>query len=494
MKRTLLFILFTGIGLGIHAQVMDWGAPQKIIARNAYCKFVGNTRNAYYYLRGKKTDFKNDLTLEKYNRDLVLEWSKSLPLSRYSAICRGVLLTTEGIVVIESDENFNSGLTEVGCFTMNESGEVSSSYTGLFKVKTAAFYNDDDDERFMVRQNAAGTAFAVVYTLQPERKQPQTEYNIFSASGQPVTSGGYVYPLRADPFFINDVIFEHGNLFMLTSYHENGKRIPDGNYQHDVIRLLSSGNTAERISVSLENKIQSDLGIYYDTLLNRLQLTGFYSEKKSTSAAGVACYTLPDNSNTINSAFTPFPKELLAKIIGERNSEKEKEMEDFVVNKIVPRSDGGLILIAECYYIERQPYNTYSSGIQGIGTQQAIVRNVFNYDEVLVFSMRADAAIDWWQVIPKKQSTVNDFGFTSSIATLVKKDLLYIFFNLNYHNSNEVMEYSIRNNGKMKNRILFKSSSYYIEFAPRECRQISSGSILMPFAKDRKFNLLKLTY
>lgn len=490
----LFFSLLLCFSLSLNAQVMDWGAPQKIIARNAYCKFVGHTRNAYYYLRGKKTDFKSDLILEKYNRDLVLEWSKPLTLNRYSAVCRGVLLTREGIVVVESDENFNTGLTEVGCFTLNESGDVIASYTNLFKVKTSALFNDEDEDRFIVRQDAAGTSFAVVYILQPERRQPQTEYNIFSASGLPLKSGGYVYPLRADPFFINDAVLEHGHLFILTSYHENGKRIPDGNYQHDVIRLSAGSANAERIPVALENKIQSDVGMYYDTLRNTLQVTGFYSERKSTSAAGVACYSLPDNSTTVIGAFSPFPKELLAKIIGERSSEKEKEMEDFVVNKIVPRSDGGLILIAECYYIERQPYNTYSSGIQGIGTQQPIVRNVFNYDEVLVFSLSAGTTIDWWQVIPKKQSTVNDFGFTSSIATLVKKDMLYIFFNLNYHNSNEVMEYTIRNNGKMKNRILFKSSSYYIEFAPRECSQISSGSILMPFAKDHKFNLLKLTY
>ncbi len=166
-----------------------------------------------------------------------------------------------------------------------------------------------------------------------------------------------------------------------------------------------------------------------------------------------------------------------------------------MVNRIVPRSDGGLLLIAECFYIEKQAYNSYSSGIQGVAPQPTTVfRNIYNYDEILVFSIEPNASIDWWQVITKNQNSVNDEGYNLSIASLVKKDKVYIFYNLNYHNSNEILEYSINSNGKMKNKILFKSTNYYIDFAPRQCHQIATGSMLIPLIKDRKFNLLKLTY
>ncbi len=180
--------------------------------------------------------------------------------------------------------------------------------------------------------------------------------------------------------------------------------------------------------------------------------------------------------------------------MGERNSARTKEMEDFMVHKIVPRSDGGIILIAECFYIEKQAYNAYTSGIQGVTPQPTIFRNIYNYDEVLIFSLDTNALIDWWQVITKNQNSINDDGYNLSIATLVKKDMIYIFYNLNYHSSNEILEYSISSNGKMKNKILFKSNSYYIDFTPRQCRQVATGSLLMPLIKDKKFNLLKLTY
>ena len=164
------------------------------------------------------------------------------------------------------------------------------------------------------------------------------------------------------------------------------------------------------------------------------------------------------------------------------------------MNRIVPRSDGGILLIAECFYIEKQPYNNYTSGIQGAAPQSTIIRSVYNYDEVLVISIEPDSKIDWWQVITKNQNSVNDEGYNLSIATMVKKEIIYVFFNVGYRNNNDIMEYSISSNGKMKNRVLFKSTSYYIDFTPRQSAQIASGSVLMPLVKDRKFNLLKITY
>lgn len=48
-------------------------------------------------------------------------------------------------------------------------------------------------------------------------------------------------------------------------------------------------------------------------------------------------------------------------------------------------------------------------------------------DEVLIFSLDSNAFIDWWQVITKNQNSINDDGYNLSIATLVKKDMIYIF-------------------------------------------------------------------
>ncbi len=494
MRFVLIYILFF-FTLGTQAQIMDWGNPQKLASRNFYCKFIGFDNDAYYYLRCKKPDFKYEVTVEKYSRDLNLVWSKTINANRLGESLLQVLLMKKTLLIITATDNYNSGFTEIKASTLNFEGAFQSQGSNLFQIKTSGFYNNDGENPIKLRMNQAQTLFVLCYLTQAEKNYTGLNYIIFNETLDNIGSGGYAYTTKIDRFVIHDILLYNSNVYALVSYYVPNKKYDEEVYQHDLIGIHSTQKTISRIPVLLEGKIQSDLGMMVDTIHNTLKLTGFYSEKKSTSAAGVALYTIPlDDLEHYSATFTPFPKELLAKIIGERASEKTKEVEDFVVHRIIPRSDGGLLMIAECFYIEKQAYNAYTSGIQGVAPQTTIFRNIYHYDEVLVFSIEPDATIDWWQVITKNQNSINDDGYNLSISTLVKKEMVFVFFNLNYHNSNEIMEYSINSNGKMKNKILFKSTNYYIDFTPRQCNQIATGSLLMPLIKDRKFNLLKLTY
>jgi hypothetical protein len=492
--RRLILLLGLFLTLGTQAQLMDWGNPQKLASRNFYCHFVGFNADGYYYLRCKKPDFKNEVTIEKYSRSLNLAWSKSISTLRFTETLVEAFLLKNKIIVISSEENYSNGFTELKATSITFDGEISGAAENLIQVKTSALY-EESDERFKFNTDEKGSMFSVCYVTQSDKKYASLNYNLFNDAFQNVGSGGYPYTSRTEQFFINSILFRDYKLYCLVSYGESGKKSSDDIYQHDVVLVNNTLKTFTKIPVVLEGKIQSDLGMYVDTARNTLQLAGFYSEKKSLSAAGVVVYNLPlENPESYSAAFTPFPKELLSKIIGERGSERTKEVEDFVVNRIVPRSDGGLVIVAECFYIEKQPYNNYTSGIQGITPQPTIFRNVYNYDEVLLLSLDSAATLDWWQVITKNQNSINDDGYNLSIATLVKKDMIYVFYNMNYHNSNEILEYKVSSNGTMKNKILFKSTNYYIDFTPRQCAQVAAGSLLLPMIKDRKFNLLKLTY
>jgi hypothetical protein len=493
MRWLLLFASLT-VSLAGKAQLMDWGAPQKITSKNFYCRFAGFNSDGYYYLRCRKPDFKSEVILEKYSRALNLEWTRPVFGNKVSEVLLRVIVMESSILVIKEAENYATGYTELSYKKISFGGNDEDQYHNLLQVKSSSLY-DNDDDAFIFMTDQKHQRFVVSYVLQAERKRAEVAFTVFSDEGTIITSGGYPYAGKSSDFFINSLMLNGEKLFVLDCYHDEAKKTAEDIYSYDIIVFsLKNKDKIQIIPVTLENKVQSDIDFYLDTARNTLQVAGFYSEKKSTSAAGVALYNMPlDSPEKYYASYTPFPRELLSKIIGEKGS-KDKEMQDFVVNRIVPRSDGGVILTAECFYIEKQPYNSFTSGVQGIGTPQPMVRNVYNYDEVLVFSFDKDGSMDWWQVIAKNQNSVNDAGYNLSIATLVKKEQIYIFYNLNNKNSNEIMEYSISNDGKMNDKILLKSTNYYIDFAPRQSKQVASGSLLMPVIKDRKFNLLKLTY
>ncbi len=494
MRLQLIYILLF-LSLGTRAQLMDWGVPQKLASRNLYCTFIGFNNDGYYYMRCKKPDFKNEVMIEKYSHSLRLIWSKTITNEHFGESIQNVLLMKNKLIVLTASDNYTSGFTEVKATSINFEGLIAKQYTPLFQLKTSGFYRNEEEATFTFKINLNDDVFVACYLTQAEKKQVGLNYLMFNDEFNTVGSGGFAYTAKTERFFINDIVIYKLHVYSLVSYYETIKKNQDDIYVHDLIIMNNTLKTSYKVPIILEGKTQSDIAITIDSIAKTLQLTGFYSEKKSTSAAGVAVYTVPlANPENYHAAFTPFPKEMLSKIIGQKASERTNEMEDFVVRQLVPRSDGGMVLIAECFYIEKQAYNAYTSGIQGVTPQPTMFRNVYNYDEVLVFSLEPNATIDWWQAIIKKQTSLNDDGYNLSIATLIKKEMLYVFFNQHYNNSNQILEYQINGNGRMNNKILFKSSNYYVDFAPRQSCQIANGSLLMPFIKDRKFNLLKLTY
>lgn len=78
------------------------------------------------------------------------------------------------------------------------------------------------------------------------------------------------------------------NVYTLISYNDINRKNTDDIFLHDLVIMNGATKAFTKIPILLEGKIQSDLGFYLESNPNKMQLTGFYSEKKSTSAAGVA--------------------------------------------------------------------------------------------------------------------------------------------------------------------------------------------------------------
>ncbi len=286
MRLYFLYILFF-LSLTSKAQLMDWGNPQKLISRNFYCKFVGANGGGYYYLRCKKPDFKNDVSIEKYSRSLSLLWSKNINNARAGEVLQDVLLMKNKLLIINAEENYSNGFTELKAAPLSFDGDIGSQFANLFQVKSSAFYNDNNDDRFTIRLNEQKTVFVVCYLLQAEKRQASLNYNLFNETIDNIGSGGYAYTNRTDQFFINDIRLYNYTVYSLVSYSEPNKKNPEDVFLHDLIAINLTSGTFSRVPVVLEGKIQSDLGIYIDTIHQSIQLTGFYSEKKSTSAAGI---------------------------------------------------------------------------------------------------------------------------------------------------------------------------------------------------------------
>lgn len=482
----LLTILLSGTA---GAQVLDWSNPQRISSKNAYSRLIGKNQHGIYVLRCRKSDFKDDLILEKYKESLGIDWSKPLQIERGGERIEKVIILDDGLFVFKQVSNFQNGQTEIWVKKLSFEGLDLLPYTEIESVRTLSFF--DTDEKFKIQESENKKSFIVYYSQTATKDRLKLVAKQFDLMLKKFSDGTYTLDENVDEFYTDRLILTPANkLFILcTRDDEKDRRKDEIVIKHYLISMDLLAGTSSKSNLNISGKIEGEANMNYQEEKSELIVAGFFSEKKSNSSAGYFVYKINVSSGAITSNYQRFPKELLARLLGEKKAEKEKEVEDFMVNRIIPRSDGGVLIIAECFYMVKQPYSYVVNG-----SAQNSYRNVYYYDEIMILSVDSVGTLDWSQVINKSQSSVNDGGYSSSFVCLVQKEAIHFYINERFRSNNQVLEYSLNSFGELKNKLLLKSANYYIDIVPKESMQIASNSILLVANKDRRFSLLKITY
>lgn len=228
-----------------------------------------------------------------------------------------------------------------------------------------------------------------------------------------------------------------------------------------------------------------------DEYAGRFLYCGFWDENKEERSGGNLMLSLPDSATEGQAELvvkTQFSPGLVSELIGASAQEKGRLPENLFIRKIVPRDDGGTVVVAEKFYITQHLETFYINGIP-----QTSSKNVYHYDDVLVLSLSASSEMEWFKVIHKRQSGFAGAGFYNGIAFYVCDNSLNLLYNDNATQNNRVMHLSIDQKGAILQKVLFNSDEVYTGFVPQEGRQIGYNRFLVPLTMDKKTLLLKVT-
>jgi hypothetical protein len=165
------------------------------------------------------------------------------------------------------------------------------------------------------------------------------------------------------------------------------------------------------------------------------------------------------------------------------------DLNDIYIRKIIPRSDGGIFLISEKYFITRQSYTYYVNGFPQTNT-----RVVYNYNDVLLLSIKADGSLEIGDVINKEQQSVSDGGYYSSITYFINNDAIHTIYNADVNQEGDVLMNKFNVKGKSENKILVKAINASVLIIPTDCKQISANSLLACTIRDKRFTLMRITF
>lgn len=466
--------------ISARGQVLQWSNPTKIKDGAIFTKVIGENKRGIYILRYRNRFLSKNVIIERYNQLLVLEKGVSLEL-RKSRLLR-LFFTSQGLLTIKTKyvraTQENNLVAQWYDHDLNPLNEP-------IVIATAAAQDFGDRGNFRLRMSDNQQHITVMHTEPDARGNTLIHQYYFSLdlnliSKQEIQT---IYPYK-DMAALDLVTTNDLKTCILANVAPRPyKKNTTSNYHLFYLKDSSIQDYALPDSVDLISP-----RIAYNRTDDAAIIASFFSYKRIRGLAGTMFFEVDSDSLYSETTWSPFSDSLLLDMRFNNFSELGIS-EGFSILNTIPRSDGGMLIVAE-----QKDIATENEIILVNGLPQSTSKNIYNFNEVLVLNYNDTAGLDWHKIITKNQITVNDGGYYSSVVVYIGPQFVQLLYNDQLRNSGDVMQHTIYNNGKEISKRLLKAELDFIAILPSEARQVATNKIIIPTSKNRRFALLKLIY
>ncbi len=490
MNKTLrhtLLLSFVILSHMSYSQEFEWSNLERFRNRKSYNHILGQNSSGIFVLRSRGQDIYSKAILERYRPSLGLDYSKRLVgMKEYRFI--GAHVQEQGLLVWKS--RFNPSNEKLELFTQRVDNDNRLEDDEQLMVQ-AGLKNFSDEGDFSIFTNKRQSHFVLCHTEKGKGKFRKFLIHVWNDSLQLEKQQQFILPFEDDEYDLEAVeVDTTGNTFLLFSgvNAEKARETPERIGLH-VFALVGSDSVVHHY-LNLSDTYLSSPVMCLDELNQQVLVSALYSLQSREKSKGIvfAAYDLQTTREKKNE-FVPYTLSFAKDVIGEDGIKRDEEPENFSLKFIVPRSDGGFILFGEEFSIAQQSYTYYVNGIAQMSS-----RNIYNYGKLFILSLDPNAKPEWYHIINKGQSTVNDLGYYSSFTIVVGLNEIRLLFNDRVRGSGGVVEYTLNTKGELNNKMLFGNQGPYVAIAPAEAKQLDARTMLIPTAKDRKFAFVKLMY
>lgn len=463
----------------ISAQNLQWSNPTKLKGGNVFTKVIGENEDGVFILRYRNRFYSKNIIIEKYDHRLTLEDGRAVDLR--NARLLKLYMHPNGLLLIkakyEKSERINKLIAQWYNYNLKPKGKPK-----VLATSVPLEFGDKGNFRIRISDNKHYLSF--IHSKKNENGEFLLYYNLLSDSLKTLYAKSLELPYNYDNFIISDFMVSNSGIvdFMCGVYTRERRRIVN----KEVKLFRFDQNQVSDFKIAPEIDIKS-ASLSYDRSNDRIILTGFYSEKDDYGLTGSLTYYV-DQTNTSRLSIGKFSSEFISSVSTSKGDNPTLS-EGFDIIKTVPRSDGGILIIAE-----QKDIATEDDIILVNGIPQSTSKNIFNYNELLLLNLDNDGFLDWYKVITKNQTTVNDGGYFSSVVVFVGDKFIQLLYNDQLRSTGDVMKYTVYNNGAEESTKLLKTELDDVAVIPSESLQVSSNKMIIPTSKNRRFALLKLQY
>jgi hypothetical protein len=218
-----------------------------------------------------------------------------------------------------------------------------------------------------------------------------------------------------------------------------------------------------------------------------IRIGAFYSQRKGAQVQGIVLAEIRSPGLFLRFTHkTPLPTEILQRYLSERQIARGRGIPDLYLDHLIPRQDGGAILIGEQFYITTMTFRDFYGFWQ---TQE-----VYHYDDILILAVDSVGGLEWIRVLPKSQSSASNQEL--SYGLLVGPDQLYVIYRSYARGmGSQIFVVTVNESGEMSSpRPLISGFRGSDVFYRRFTRQLSNTEGLIAYYRQRngQFVMLRL--
>ncbi len=477
-----LFFFLLQAGTGV-AQQLQWNTINSHFKGAYQSKVLAADKQGYYVYQSSG----KERAVEKFSYANALIYSHKLPLDDRSIEMEDMVVDKQGVNVFFSI--YSGTLKKHGLFyvSLPHQGDVGTPSTLFDQTQV----NSRSRSNFKVLGRTDLKGYTLVHTDESDLESMRIDIRFTDAGLQTQQRTRLLLPLDKQRYELRKQLHdeEHNLLLWLYVIDKEKRNSDPAKFYYKLLRVnrhnLDMEEVSLRDSVYFINAVEPAI----DEINHKIRLIGFFSEKDRSQLAGSVIASVSTSPLLLDTVgLSRFDTEFKVKLIGYKNTKKEKELADYYIKDVVVRSDGGALLVAESNYETTQTYVQYS---QGFPVYREIV--YYHYDEIIALSINPDGTLDWRQIIPKSQVSTQQSPFTSFVS-FVTSQHLNIIYNEEGRSKNAVVLYRINNQGDVDPRVILSPEAEDAAIIQSDAAVVAPNALLIPAVKRKKKGLFRLTF
>lgn len=412
----------------------------------------------------------------KYNAKLEKEWAKRVLEQNGRKTIDFVSVVGRFIFVFVSEFIPSDGLIKTYYYQYDVQGNpiaeesIISIYPNQKEQKTLLQYVLSPNKRKLLCYK----------NLDTRKEGEQLLYYIFDDEGDYVQNGEISLKYPDNKFRIRSMrISNEGNIFFLGKFSPTTLVREADDVKYLVFRYELLNQQVREIPIELGDRFITDLAFRLDRDEN-MYVAGFYSNRGNQQLRGTLLQKIDRDGKLIVDAIDEFNEDFLSRYLSKGQIERGKELQNFFLNPddgIVLRSDGGVLLIAEKFYLTYQTYRD----IYGFFSE----RKVYHYEDIILTSVSGDGRIEWHSIVEKEQVSLSPA--TLSFFGAVGQEGAIVFYEYQPRKGNFNIYYNtVDFEGQVKlPQGLVADYRLGNEFYPRFCEQINNNEAIIVYFQGR---------